>query len=215
VSGTWAVVVAAGAGTRFGSPKQFELLAGARLVDRSVTVAASACEHVVVVLPPDTTWDGPPVTAVVSGGRARSDSVRAGLDVVARDADIVVVHDAVRALASRQLFDAVIDAVHEGADGAVPVIPIPDTLKRVNGASVVATVPRDDLVSAQTPQAFRSAVLRTAHASRADASDDAVLVEACGGRIVTVPGDPANIKITTPQDLRLAGALLATRQETP
>jgi 2-C-methyl-D-erythritol 4-phosphate cytidylyltransferase len=215
VSGTWGIVVAAGCGTRFGSPKQFERLAGARLVDRSVTAATGACDHVVVVLPPRTAWDGPAVTAVVRGGETRSDSVRSGLGAVAHDAEIIVVHDAVRALASPQLFDAVIGAVRGGADGAVPAIPVHDTLKRVGGRHVVATVPRDDLVAVQTPQAFLGDVLRAAHAKGSDATDDAALVEAWGGRVVVVPGDPANVKITTPEELRLAAALLAARQETP
>lgn len=205
----WAIVVAAGRGDRFGEPKQFCDLAGSRVVDRSVNAARSACDSVVVVLPPDVAWDGARVAAAVAGGSTRSESVRAGLAVVPDDCDVVVVHDAARPLASRSLFDAVIDAVRHGADAAIPVIALADTIKRVDGSRVVETVPRDSLVAAQTPQAFRASVLRAAHVGGADASDDAALVEARGNRVVVVPGDPANLKITTPTDLAVAAAALS------
>jgi 2-C-methyl-D-erythritol 4-phosphate cytidylyltransferase len=211
----WGIVVAGGRGSRFGAPKQFESLGAARpsLVERAVATTASACDRVVVVLPPSRTWDGPPVTAVVAGGERRSDSVRAGLAAVADEADVIVVHDAARPLASAALFRAVIDAVRDGADGAVPALALADTVKRVEGTRVVETVPRDSLAAVQTPQAFRAAVLRRAHAAGADATDDAALVEAGGGRVVIVPGERANLKVTTPADLDLAAALLGTSEE--
>jgi 2-C-methyl-D-erythritol 4-phosphate cytidylyltransferase len=210
----WAIVVAAGRGERFGGDaagpaKQFLPLGDARVVDRAVTVAAGSCDAVVLVLAPGTTWDGPGVDAVVEGGATRSESVRRGLDAVPADADVVVVHDAARPLATRGLFTAVVAAVRAGADGAIPGVPVADTVKRVDGAEVRETVPRHDLVAVQTPQAFRAAALRDAHRVRGDgappdATDDAALVEGCGGRVVVVDGEPHNLKITTADDLLVA-----------
>jgi 2-C-methyl-D-erythritol 4-phosphate cytidylyltransferase len=203
----WGIVVAAGRGSRFGAPKQFVALNGMRLVDRAVTTASGACDHVVVVLPPGEPWAGPPVTVTAVGGETRSDSVRSGLASVASDADVVVVHDAARPLATARLFAAVVDAVRAGADAAVPGISLSDTVKRVDGDRVVETVERDDLVAVQTPQAFRAAALRAAHARGGDATDDAALVEQSGGVVVVVAGDRRNIKITGADDLALAAAL--------
>jgi 2-C-methyl-D-erythritol 4-phosphate cytidylyltransferase len=205
----WGIVVAGGRGSRFGAPKQFADLAGIRVVDRSVLAAIDACDAVVLVVPAGCEWDGPAVDAVVAGGDTRSASVRAGLAAVPPDADVVVVHDAARPLAPPSLFRRVIATVIAGADGAVPGVPVPDTLKRVAGVEVVETVDRDVLVIAQTPQAFRADVLRAAHEEAGEASDDAALVEAHGGKLVVVPGDPANRKITTPIDLVVAAASLA------
>ena len=205
---TWGVVVAGGTGTRFGTAKQFESIAGTRLVDRAVETTAAACDEVVVVLPDAFRWDGPPVAAAVVGGATRSASVRAGLAAVAPSATIVVVHDAARPLASPALFDAVIGAVRRGADAAVPAVPVPDTVKRVDGDEVVETVARDELVVVQTPQAFRADALRAAHTGGADATDDAALIEATDGRVVIVPGERANLKVTTPADLVMAAAIL-------
>jgi 2-C-methyl-D-erythritol 4-phosphate cytidylyltransferase len=207
-----AIVVAAGRGDRFGAAKQFLELDRVRLVDRAVRSCSDACGAVVVVLPAGATWDGPTVHAAVSGGATRSDSVRAGLAALPASVDVVVVHDAARPLASRAIFEAVIDAIRAGADAAVPALPIADTLKRVDtGARVTETVARDDLVAVQTPQAFRLDALRAAHASDADATDDAALVEQRGGCVVVVPGEVTNFKITSPSDLELAAAVLAAR----
>jgi 2-C-methyl-D-erythritol 4-phosphate cytidylyltransferase len=204
-----AIVVAAGSGTRFGTAKQFATLRGSRLVDIAVDAAHQSCDEVVVVLPADVEWDGAPVAASVRGGAERSDSVRAGLAAVAPDTEIVVVHDAARPLASSQVFDAVIGAVRDGADGAVPGVPVSDTIKRVDGDRVVETVDRASLVAVQTPQAFRADVLRRAHASGSDATDDAALVESVGGTVVVVPGEPANLKVTNERDLAIAESLLS------
>jgi 2-C-methyl-D-erythritol 4-phosphate cytidylyltransferase len=210
---TAAIVVAAGCGTRFGAPKQFLVAAGARLVDRAVTAAASVCDEVVVVLPPDRTWDGPPVAAAVAGGATRSDSVRAGLDVLDARTEIVVVHDAARPLADAGLFELVVDAVRAGADAVVPALPVADTVKRIADDRVVDTLDRAGLVTVQTPQAFRIERLRAAHAGGAQATDDAALVEAGGGRVVVVAGDPRNIKVTTVGDLAIVEALLLAAGE--
>jgi 2-C-methyl-D-erythritol 4-phosphate cytidylyltransferase len=206
----WAVIVAAGWGERFGGPKQFAELGGARLVDHAVDTAADTCDAVVLVVPDADDWQGAEVTALVTGGATRAESVRAGLAAVPPSAEVVVVHDAARPLASAALFDAVVAAVREGADGAVPGLAVTDTLKRVDDVRVTATVDRMGLVAVQTPQAFRAETLRAAHASGADATDDAALVEEIGGAVVVVPGDPRNLKVTGPADLMIAAALLET-----
>jgi len=205
---TSGIVVAAGRGERFGAPKQFLTAGGARLVDLAVAAAGAVCDEVVVVLPAGEAWDGGAVAAAVPGGESRSQSVRAGLAAIDDGAEIVVVHDAARPLASAGLFELVIDTVRAGADGAVPAVEVADTLKRVTGDRVTETVARDGLVAVQTPQAFRASALRAAHTSDEDATDDAALVEAAGGTVVVVPGDPRNIKVTTLADLAVVNLLL-------
>ena len=205
---TWAIVVAAGGGTRFGAAKQFAPLGGVSVLERAVATARDTCAGVVVVLAAGAQWDASEGVRVVTGGATRSDSVRAGLAAVPDDAEIVVVHDAARPLASRQLFESVIDAVAGGADGAVPAIAVADTVKRVRDHRVVETVPRDGLVAVQTPQAFRAAALRAAHRAGALGTDDAELVEANGGVVVVVEGERDNFKLTVAADLDLAQALL-------
>ena len=205
---TWAIVVAAGGGTRFGAAKQFARLGGATVLDRAVGVAAESCDGVVVVLPGDAIWDAPADVRTTTGGATRSESVRAGLACVPDDADVVVVHDAARPLATRRLFAAVLDAVVQGADAAVPALPVVDTLKRVRDHTVVETVSREGLVSVQTPQAFRASALRAAHASGAIDTDDAALVEAAGGTVAVVDGERRNLKLTLVDDLELAQALI-------
>ncbi len=212
---TAAIVVAAGRGERFGAPKQFLVAGGARLVDHAVAAAGASCDEVVLVLPADRDWDGAPVAKWVAGGATRSESVRAGLAALDADPEIVVVHDAARALAAPELFELVIDTVRAGADGAVPAVAIPDTVKRVDGDRVVETVDRDGLVVVQTPQAFRADRLRAAHDTGVDATDDAALVEAAGGTVVVVAGDPRNVKVTTVADLSVVEALLAESEHAP
>jgi 2-C-methyl-D-erythritol 4-phosphate cytidylyltransferase len=203
----WAIVVAAGRGARFGTAKQFETLGDRTVLDRAVDAAASACDGVVVVLPPGASWSTPAGVLHTEGGATRSDSVRAGLAQVPGDADVVVVHDAARPLASPELFARVIEAVRAGAGGAVPAVPVVDTIKRVEDQRVIETVPRDNLYAVQTPQAFAADVFRRAHRGRGEGTDDAALVEAAGGRVVVVPGDPRNVKLTTAADLALVTAL--------
>ena len=123
---------------------------------------------------------------------------------------MIVVHDAARPLADPALFVAVVRAVEGGSAGcAVPVLSVSDTLKRVVGGQVVATVDREQLVSVQTPQAFTASVLREAHRLGGQTTDDAGLVEQLGLPVRTVPGDPRNLKLTRPEDLGVAEALLA------
>jgi 2-C-methyl-D-erythritol 4-phosphate cytidylyltransferase len=200
--------VAAGGGSRFGAAKQFERLGDMSVLDRSVAAAHDACDGVVVVLAGDATWTAPAGIEVAVGGATRSDSVRAGLAVVPADVDIVLVHDAARPLASRSLFERVVQAVAGGADGAVPGVAIADTLKRVEGDRVVETVSREGLVGVQTPQAFRAEALRAAHRLGGVDTDDAALVEAGGGVVLVVEGERNNLKLTVPGDLDLARALL-------
>lgn len=201
------MVVGGGSGQRFGAVKQYERLGDERVIDRSRRVAASVCDGVVVVVP---ATDAEREHAV-AGGATRSASVRAGLAAVPNEAEIVCVHDAARPLAEADLYRRVIDAVRAGADGAVPAIAVSDTIKIVDAAgAVVATPDRSTLVAVQTPQAFRADMLRKAHAEGGEGTDDASLVEAIGGRIVTVPGDLNNRKITDRADLEWANRALAT-----
>ena len=145
----------------------------------------------------------------VAGGPRRRDSVARGLDRVPADVDLVLVHDAARPLASAALIRRVIDRLRAGdVGGVVPAVPIRDTIKQTDAEVVTGTVDRSSLVAVQTPQGFVASVLRRAHAAgEEDVTDDAMLVEALGERVVTVPGDPTNIKITYPEDLELARLL--------
>lgn len=200
----WSIVVAGGTGTRFGERKQYQRLGGVRVLDWSLRAAAAHSAGVVLVVPADVVeQDEPLAGAVVAGGATRSASVRAGLAAVPDDAEVIVVHDAARPAAAPAVWARVLAAVEAGADAAVPAVPVTDTLRAVGGA----TVDRARFVAVQTPQAFRSAALRGAHAAEPEGTDDASLVEAGGGRVVVVDGDPANIKITTPVDLALAELL--------
>jgi 2-C-methyl-D-erythritol 4-phosphate cytidylyltransferase len=206
----WGIVLAAGAGTRFGDTKQFAALGGLRLVDRVVETAGSVCDDVVVVLPEEeeAKWRGPPVTAAVAGGSTRAESVRRGLGVVPPEAEIIVVHDAAHPLASRALFEAVVGALTEGIDCALPCLPLIEPIKRVHDGRVVATLARDGWMVVQTPHAFRARVLRAAHRGAPEAVEDTVLVEELGGTIAAVPGEPTNLHVTTPAELELAARLV-------
>ena len=210
MASVWAVVVAAGTGTRFGSPKQYELLGDRRVLDWAVAAARSVADGIVLVVAPDRAGESEPgVDAVVAGAATRSGSVRAGLAAVPGEVEIVVVHAAARPLASPLLFAAVVAAVENGAAGAVPGVPLTDTVKEVDGDTVTATLDRSRLVGVQTPQAFGARALRLAHEGEPEASDDAGLVEARGGRVAVIPGEPTNAKITTPADLAFARLLVA------
>jgi 2-C-methyl-D-erythritol 4-phosphate cytidylyltransferase len=202
----WTVVVGGGGGTRFGAHKQYEALGDARVIDLAVAAADAVSDGVVVVVPPADAGR----EHAVAGGATRSESVRRGLAAVPADVTIVCVHDAVRPLATPALFTAVIDAVRAGADAAVPTVPVTDTIKVVGpDGEVLSTPDRATLVAVQTPQAFRADVLRRAHAGGDESTDDAVLVERLGGRVVTVPGEPWNRKITEPDDLEWTRRWLA------
>ncbi|MGH9056711.1 MAG: 2-C-methyl-D-erythritol 4-phosphate cytidylyltransferase [Acidimicrobiales bacterium] len=203
----WAVVVAGGTGTRFGSPKQFADLGGRPLVAWCLEAAREVCDGVVLVVPAGggrEDWDA---DAVVAGGPSRSESVRCGLAAVPPTVEIVVVHDAARPLARPELWRAVIEVVAGGADAAVPAVPLTDTVKEVRLDGHLVTLDRTRLVAVQTPQAFCARALRTAHEGGGQATDDAALIEALGGRVVLVEGVAGNIKVTSPSDLIVAEAL--------
>ncbi|HSR45954.1 MAG TPA: 2-C-methyl-D-erythritol 4-phosphate cytidylyltransferase [Acidimicrobiia bacterium] len=196
------IVVAAGSGRRFGAMKQHVELDGVPVWQwaRRALIEGGVDEVVVVG----------PVEGGIPGGLRRRDSVAAGLGEISDQATFVLVHDAARPLASPDLVDRVIKRLQEGdVDGVVPVVPVRDTLKEVSGQDIVRTVDRLNLVTAQTPQGFRVSTLARAHASiTADASDDASMVEAAGGTVAWVAGDPGNLKLTFPEDLKVLEALL-------
>jgi len=149
---------------------------------------------------------------LVAGGAERQDSVRIALELTSAESEVVVVHDAARPFATPALFAACIDATRQ-ADGAIAAVAVADTLKRIDGRTIAATVAREGLWQAQTPQAFRRKILAAAHdramRERWAATDDADLVERCGGRVQVVESSAANLKITTAADLEIAEALAA------
>jgi 2-C-methyl-D-erythritol 4-phosphate cytidylyltransferase len=186
------------------------------MIDRAVAVASAVSDGVIVVVPAadvhheSSVFEAP--VRVVAGGASRSDSVRAGLAAVAGDATIVCVHDAARPFATTQLYRVVLDAIAAGAQAVVPGVPVTDTIKVVGEDGTVQSTPaRDRLVAVQTPQAFRASVLRAAHATGADGTDDAALVEAVGGCVVVVAGEVDNRKVTNPDDLQWARSLAEHR----
>lgn len=202
----WAVVVAAGSGSRFGGAKQYAPLGGRRVLDWAVAAVRDTCDGVVLVVPPERVGEPEPlVDAIACGGATRSASVRAGLALVPAAVEVVVVHDAARPLATAEDVRAVVAAVEAGADAAVPGAAVTDTIRLREGG----VVDRAALLAVQTPQAFRAEALRHAHAAEAEASDDASLVEAAGGRVVVVDGHARNRKLTHVDDLAQAESLLA------
>lgn len=216
----WTIVAAAGSGSRFGAAKQFVDLAGVSVLDRSVLTAARHSDGVVVVVPPSEfaglslglesseLRDGFEWRVVV-GGSTRSESVRNGLAAVPDDAEFVLVHDAARPLASDSIYESVIAAVSAGADAATPVMALTDAVRFRSGGNL----DRDELVTVQTPQAFRAEVLRKVHQRSPEATDDVSLVADAGGRVDLVPGDQRNLKLTTPYDLEVAAFLLSSGGE--
>ncbi|MEY2450794.1 MAG: 2-C-methyl-D-erythritol 4-phosphate cytidylyltransferase [Acidimicrobiaceae bacterium] len=198
-------MVAAGAGTRYGRPKQFETLGDRRVVDWSLFIARELTDHVVLVVPVDHVDDGEPLAdVVVAGGETRSASVRAGLAALPDEVTHVLVHDAARPVPVTDVWRRVLSALEQGADGVVPVVPVTDTLRERDGA----TVDRERFVAVQTPQGFRVDVLRAAHADGSEGTDDASLAEANGAKVVLVDGDPTNIKITDESHLAMAELLV-------
>ncbi|CAN5130926.1 2-C-methyl-D-erythritol 4-phosphate cytidylyltransferase [soil metagenome] len=197
--------MAAGSGRRFGERKQFEGLGGVRVLDWSLRTARDLTDGVVVVVPGDVAGDDEPLAdVVVAGGATRSASVRAGLAAVPSDATAVLVHDAARPVPVPAVWRRVRATLDRGADAAIPVVEIADTLRRVVDG---ATVDRAGLVAVQTPQGFRVDVLRRAHDGCPEATDDASLVEAAGAAVVMVHGDRANIKTTDAADRTIAERL--------
>jgi 2-C-methyl-D-erythritol 4-phosphate cytidylyltransferase len=219
----WGVLAAAGRGERLGSdrPKAFARLGGRTLLAESLERLESSdwIDAIVVAAPPE--WEEPSilvaeelgagkVSACVTGGEARSESVRVALAEVPEDAAVVVVHDAARPLLSEDVIERVLAPLGEGWDGVVPALPVSDTIKRVEDGRVVETLPRGELVAVQTPQAFLATALRAALSGDVKgASDCAALVEAGGGRITVVAGDRRLLKVTDGEDLALVESWLA------
>lgn len=210
---TWAIVLAGGTGDRFGSAKQFARLGEERLVDLALATVTAVCDGVVLILPADVAWDGPPVDAIAPAGADRCASVRSGLARVPEDAEVVVVHQAANPLATTTTVHRLIERVQAGAQAAVPGLTPPDVVRRVDGGFAVEDLGRDDLVLVQVPCAFDAATLRTAHASGLPAVEDTALVAGVGGSIAVIDGDPGNVHVTNPTDLRIAAYLHATTSE--
>jgi 2-C-methyl-D-erythritol 4-phosphate cytidylyltransferase len=225
--GTWAILVAAGAGERLGGdrPKAFAALAGRPLLAESLERldASEWIDAIVVAAPPG--WEEPvillaeelvasKVAAVVTGGASRAESVRNGLAEIPEDALVVLVHDAARPLVDDAMIERLLGRLAEGVDGVVPGVSIGDTVKRVDGGIVAETIDRATLVAVQTPQAFVADRVRAAYARElAGATDCASLVERAGGRVAVVPGDPRLVKVTTAHDLELVTRLLEASEE--
>jgi 2-C-methyl-D-erythritol 4-phosphate cytidylyltransferase len=224
VSSTWAVVVAGGRGDRLGldRPKAFAKLGGRPLLAESLERLEGSdwVDSIVVVAPEE--WEEPSillaeeigagkVTACVAGGATRAESVRAGVAEIGAEALVVLVHDAARPLLVAEVVERVLAPLGEGWDGAVPALPVADTLKRAgHDGTVLETVDRTGLHAIQTPQAFRAPVLREAlTGDLADASDCAALVERRGGRVRVVEGDRRLLKVTTQADLDFVESLLS------
>jgi 2-C-methyl-D-erythritol 4-phosphate cytidylyltransferase/2-C-methyl-D-erythritol 2,4-cyclodiphosphate synthase len=216
-----ALVLAAGSGARFGAaqPKQFVPLAGVPLVARALAafrghprvaqvVAVGPGEPIAAACPDF------PKSGIVPGGATRQDSARAGLEALAADPpEAVLIHDAARPLVPVRVIDAVCEALAAGAEAVLPAIPVTDTLKRAADGIVTGTVPREGLWRVQTPQGFRFASILAAHRAVAGRSltDDGAVAEAAGIAVRLVPGAEENLKVTTPEDLARAEAILGAR----
>ena len=224
--GAIVILLAAGAGRRIGAAEPKALLRiGGRPMLSVAAAGAAACPSVgglVVTYPPG--WEGRTRACVedlevsarlVEGGDSRQASVRAALASVPEPVDVVAVHDAARPFATPELFARVIRAVADGADGAVPVLAMTDTVLRVRGDVVEGTEIREELALGQTPQAFRASFLREAHAKAeaagASFTDDASTLRWAGFQVLAITGEPANVKITTLADLAQADRRMGGR----
>ena len=219
----WAVVAAAGRGERLGldRPKAFANLRDRPLLAESLERLESSewVDAIVVAAPPG--WEEPvillaeelgcgKVVEAVTGAETRTASVRTGLVQVPEDAAVILVHDAARPLIPEEVIERLLTALNEGWDGAVPVLPLADTVKRLDGDRVAETLEREGLALAQTPQAFVASSLRDAVGRAGEATDCAALVESGGGRIKAVAGDRTLLKVTEPADLEAVERMLAT-----
>ncbi len=208
------LIVAAGKGERSGRtrPKQYEALAGKPMLARSAEAFGNLPVRVVIGPGQEALYAAalPGGAAPIAGGARRQDSVRLGLEALAKDApDFVLIHDAARPLVSAQVIENVVAALKAGAQGAVPMQPLADTLRRKDGENWT-TIARDNLYRAQTPQGFRFADILAAHRAHAakDATDDVEIAALAGIKVEAVAGDESNLKVTTEKDFTLAEKLL-------
>jgi 2-C-methyl-D-erythritol 4-phosphate cytidylyltransferase len=218
----WALLVAAGTGERLGGerPKAFVKLGELPLLAESLRRLEDSGWIDAIVVAAPAGWEEPAillaeelsatkVVSVVTGGATRAESVRETLAEVPEDAVVALVHDAARPLLADDLIERVLAPLSEGWDGVVPGLALSDTIKRVRGGAIVETLDRSGLYAVQTPQAFLAPVLRRAYAGDlATATDCATLVEAAGGRVTVVEGDPRLVKVTTTADLALVASWL-------
>jgi len=214
-----AIIVAAGEGKRFGTPKQFLILKGKQVLEWTIAAFEShqAVDEIILVLNQDEGRDQfqkqyRKIRAVINGGRRRQDSVLNGFSSLdSTNEDLVLVHDGVRPIVGEDLINRVVKAAFEHG-AAVPVLPIEDTVKEVKEGMVLRTVSREKLFRVQTPQGFFYSILKQAlERAKEDeyyGTDEASLVERIGKQVFVVPGDPVNIKITYPGDMKILEAFL-------
>lgn len=226
------IVVAAGSGTRLagGAPKAFVGIDTRSILRHALDGVFSAAPMQVVVVAPEgfegqaesdlraAAGERVDLARVVTGGATRQESVAAGLAALWGDVDTVLVHDAARALTPPTVIDAVVAAV-DGGTGVLPMLPVVDTLKKVDGDTIIAAVDRAELAAAQTPQGFPRGLLVSAYAAARDSgtefTDDAALFAAAGHRVRRIPGSERGFKITTPADLERARHLLEASSSAP
>lgn len=205
---TWSLVLAAGAGKRFGTPKQFQPLGTRRLVDWSVKRAKATTDGVTLVLPPEVVWDGEPVDAVVAGGNSHAESVLNGLSNIPETVDVLLIVTSSHPLASETLFRRVLTAMTDRVSSVAPAVPLADAVKYCPGTQVLASVDKSRLMSIQAPSAFRLSELRNAFQLNKDAPEEHELIESDDCTTLTVPGEETNLHITTPLELAMANAIL-------
>lgn len=229
MTGAAALVLGAGIGARLGGevPKAFATVGGRTLLGLASSAAAGSPRIDLLVVAVPSGWEDRareelPTTLpslVVAGRETRQESVRFALGAIPGEVEVVACHDAARPFATSELFTAVVGAVGDGVAGAVPVVPVTDTVKRADDGWVTATEPREGFALAQTPQAFQATALRAAHERAANEgatfSDDAAVVEWAGGRVRALPGEPGNFKVTTPDHLELARRITAGGSPAP
>lgn len=215
-----AIIAAAGSGLRFGAdlPKALIQLGDKTLIEHAVAAISPAVDQVIVTAPASYLSEfqrllGDAVTVVV-GGQTRSESIRAGLAAVSDNTKYVLIHDAARALASTELTSRILSALQKGEVAVIPGVPQVDTIKNVDASGyVISTLIRADLRNIQTPQGFELAVLKKAHATNSESTDDATLVESAGFKVLVIAGEERALKITTPADLATAYNFLGNNQE--
>ena len=211
----WGIVLAGGEGRRFGGHKQFELLGGVTLLEHAINLGRLSCSHVVVVVPQATENLRCSADLVVVGGPERADSVRAGLAALPDSAERVLIHDAAHPLAAPRLFHEAVAGCTDLVAGCLPLLALANTMAWVDGGIVQRAQSKEGVFTMQMPMVFWVDKLRDAHLASRDTTDDASLMVGLGHPMSYIPGEPDNLHITTPSDLRLAAAILQARQDLP